>query len=512
MKTTTPIPVSWETIQKMLGLTLPASTINKVRAQQVGGAASGATIAELLARQCVDGERTQHLTSLAGSLLAAGFGEVECIKRCLKWNSQNIVPLDDDKVVATCRSICASDQRNHPERYLHLLPVQPLFDLKAGRIDRYLTSDPAPRRWLLKDTVVLGKAGAVIAPGGSSKSQWLLQLAVGVATGLPVAEHWEIGEQGSVIVFFAEDDDDEIHRRIKRIQKHLTGKGHGAALKGVEDHLYVFSTIGKNMLLTRSDASGEVSSTQVVDSIMDLAKQLSDLRLIVIDPASRFRGGEENSNEDATRFVEALETLAKATGASVMLAHHTNKGSYGADGEPGQGASRGASALTDGLRWQMNLNRLSERQAKEIGVDKALLGQYVAATVTKTNYSAPPAPVILERLDGGYLSVVSGARAKNQAEYDAVIRVLQIIQRTGAISAREIEDSYGGMKQPLKMAKQHVREVIKIAVAKGYLKGGQRQPLSLEPTGTEMLRCSAPTELATCDLKTPPRKKVVINQ
>ena len=512
MKTTIPVPVSWATIQKMLGLTLPVPTTGKTRAQQAGGTTNGATTAEMLARQCIDGERTQHLTSLAGSLLAAGADEAECIEQCLQWNSRNIDPLDDDKVVATCKSICASDQKNHPERYLHLLPLPPLFDLKDGRIDRYLTTNPAPRRWLLKDTVVLGKAGAVIAPGGSSKSQWLLQLAVGVATGLPVAEHWEIGEQGSVIVFFAEDDDDEIHRRIKRIQDHLTQKGHGAALKGVENRLYVFSTIGRSMLLTRSSASGEVSATQVVDSITDLAKQLPDLRLIVIDPASRFRGGEENSNEDATRFVEALETLAKFTGASVMLAHHTNKGSYSADGEPGQGASRGASALTDGLRWQMNLNRLSDRQAKEIGVDKALLGRYVAATVTKTNYSAPPAPVILERLDGGYLSVVSSARAKNQAEYDAVIRVLQIIQRTGPISARDIEDLYGGLKQPLKMAKQHVREVIKIAATKGYLKGGDRQPISLEPMGDDMLRCAAPTALATCDLKKPPRRKVVVNQ
>jgi hypothetical protein len=132
MKTTTPIPVSWEKIQKMLGLTLPAPTIGKARAQQASGNASGATISELLARQCVDGERTQHLTSLAGSLLAAGFGEVECIKQCLQWNSQNIVPLDDDKVVATCRSICASDQRNHPER-AYFSPSWTAFQADGGR-------------------------------------------------------------------------------------------------------------------------------------------------------------------------------------------------------------------------------------------------------------------------------------------------------------------------------------------------------------------------------------------
>jgi hypothetical protein len=463
----------------------------------------------MVARRCIDGERTQHLTSLAGSMLAAGVGEAECIERCLQWNSRNIDPLDDDKVVATCMSICASDQRNHPERYVHLLPAPPFFDLKAGRIDRYLTTNPPPRRWLLKDLVVLGKAAAVIAPGGSSKSQWLLQLAVGVATGLPVADHWEVGETGGVIVFFAEDDEDEIHRRIKRIQEYLMGKGHGKVLVGLAERLYVFSTIGKTMLLTRSDAAGEVVTTHVVNSIVDLAQQLPDLRLIVIDPASRFRGGEENSNEDATRFVEALETLAKATGASVMLAHHTNKGSYTTDSDPGQGASRGASALTDGLRWQMNLNRLSDRQAKEIGIDKALLGRYVAATVTKTNYSAIPEPVILERLTEGYLSVVSTTQAKNRAENDAMARVLWIVERVGPLSARDLEDLYGGLKQPLKMAKQNARTVVKLAVERGLLAGGDRQPLTLTSQGSETLRYYPDTELATCALKTPPRRKIV---
>lgn len=509
MQIKTPVPVSWATIHKMLGLTLPAPTIEKARTQPVGSATNSATIAEMLARQCIDGERTQHLTGLAGSLLAAGVGEAECIRQCLVWNSRNIDPLDDSKVVATCKSICASDQRNHPERYLHLLPAPPFFELKAGRIDQYLATQPPPRRWLLKDLVVLGKAAAVIAPGGSSKSQWLLQLAVGVATGVRVADHWEVGEKGSVIVFFAEDDQDEIHRRIKLIHTHLVGKGHSKLLTGMENRLYVFSTIGTNMLLTRSDANGEVCSTQVVDSMVNLAKQLPDLRLIVIDPASRFRGGEENSNEDATRFVEALETLAKSTGASVMLAHHTNKGSYTTDGDPGQGASRGASALTDGLRWQMNLNRLSDRQAKEIGINRGLLGSYVAATVTKTNYSAIPEPVILERLAGGYLSVVSATQARTQAENGAMARVLQIVKRVGPLSARDLEDRYGGLKQPLKMAKQNVRKVVKLAVERGLLAGGDRQPLALTAQGTEILRCSPDTELATCLLKTPPRRKVV---
>jgi RecA-family ATPase len=193
----------------------------------------------------------------------------------------------------------------------------------------------------------------------------LLQLAVGVSSGIPVAGHWQVGETGSVLVFCAEDDEDEIHRRLSRIRNYLFWSGNVGQLAGIEKRLFVFSTIGTDTLLTKRQATGEVVATDVTSRIMAMARHLNDLRLIVIDPASRFRGGDENKNEDATRFVEALEALAKQTGASVLIAHHASKASLSPDSDPSQGASRGASALTDGLRWQMNLNKPNNSQVKK---------------------------------------------------------------------------------------------------------------------------------------------------
>ena len=467
------------------------------------------SIPELMQRQCLDGERTEHLATLAGALLAKGFSLDDCISMCHQWNSQNIEPLEGDKIETTCASLSKTDQRNHPERYEHLLDSQPLFDLSAGRIDRYLVSNPPPRRWLLKDLVVLGKAAAIIAPGGSSTSQWLLQLAVGVASGLPVADHWEIGEPGNVLVFFAEDDEDEIHRRLKRITDHLTMEGHAQELQGIEDRLYIYSTIGTNTLLTKRDTSGEVSPTGIVQRILRLAEQIKDLKLIIIDPASRFRGGEENSNEDATRFVEALETLAKQTGATVMIAHHTNKGSYSQDHEPGQGASRGASALTDGLRWLMNLGRLTPAQLSSIGASKDHSGQYVAATVTKTNYAAFPAPVLLERLDDGYLTAISAAQSQQRTQTKAIQGVLRVLAaQPKPITTRRLEEDHGGVGGALKRPKHEIRGIVKLAVQRGLLSGGDRKPLTITALGTTMLNLS-PTDAENASKpskKTPPQK------
>jgi len=489
----TPSTVTWDQLQQQLGLTTQPVKLPKAHSPTVATATPGATLEQLMQKSCKDGERTKHLTQLIGSLLASGFDLKESIEHCHHWNQSNQPPLEDDKIEHTCQSIHATDRRNHPERYPELLKNTPLFDLQQGRIDRYLSTPPPSRRWLLKELVVLGKVGAIIAPGGSSKSQWLLQLGVSVATGIALAGHWEVGETGGVIVLFAEDDDDEIHRRLYRIQHHLKLAGHNNALAPVKDRLFVFSTIGTDTLLTKTGQTGEVSATVTVDRIAALARQVPDLRLIVIDPGSRFRGGEENSNEDATRFVEALETLAQQTKATIMLAHHANKNSS-STGDVSQGASRGASALTDGLRWQMNLNRPTDGQAKTFGLSSEALGKFVAATVTKTNYSTIPEPVLLERGQDGYLSAVNAAQAQRNAEQMAIVAILKVLAaQPKPISARTLEDRHGGLKSALKMPKKRVREVLTLAVERGYVDGGERKPLTLTDIGTDWLKCFSDT-------------------
>lgn len=515
-------PYTWQELEAKLGLhDLRSTEAQTTKSPAIGKEPESQRIPELMARQCRDGERTPHLATLAGALFAKGFSLQDCTDLCLQWNARNHEPLDEQKIESTCTSLWRTDQRNHPERHQQKSnsPALPFYDLADGRIDQYVAGPPPQRRWLIKDLITLGKAAAVIAPGGSSKSQWLLQLAVGVASGLPVADHWEIGENGSAIVFFAEDDQDEIHRRLHRIMEYLKRAGHAKELQGIEDRLFVFSTIGRKMLLTRRSQGGEVTTTAVVGNINDLAAKVPDLKLIVLDPASRFRGGEENSNEDATRFVEALESLAKQTGASVMIAHHTNKGSYGPDAEPGQGASRGASALTDGLRWQMNLSTPTAQQLIAIGESKSNARNFVTATVTKTNYSAFPAPVLMERLDGGYLSVVSAKTAQKRAEAAALYTVLDAIQRHGKpLTSRRLEDDYAGVQKALKMPKERVREIVQIALARGMLTGGARKPLTLTPLGYSAIElpagsatadgANAPAAVAPVPSKKGPRKKI----
>jgi AAA domain/Primase C terminal 1 (PriCT-1) len=350
-------PDVWPQLEAGLKLRSAAPT------HAINAAASAAN--DLLAPQG-DGHRTSRLVSIAGRLLANGMTLQETTQVCRAWNATNTPPLDSDKVTDTCASIARGDNRNHPGRSMqrmHLTdlsaPITPLFDSADASIGAYLASLPPPRRWVLQDFLPLGIAAAVVSPGGVGKSQFLMQLAYSVATGIPLAGCWPIGEAGAVLMLCAEDPAEEIHRRVFRIHRQVGSALGALAIETLKQRLFVRSTVGDNMLMTQGDDRGEVSRTLLTERLAITAKQIAELKLIIIDPASRFRGGEENSNEDATRFVEALEFLAKQTGATVLIAHHVSKAAMGASGASQAGA-RGASALTDGLRWQLALTTVTE--------------------------------------------------------------------------------------------------------------------------------------------------------
>src|SRR5690606_27337581 len=138
------------------------------------------------------------------------------------------------------------------------------------------------------------------------------------------------------------------------------------------------------------------------------AEQIPALKLIVLDPVSRFRGGDENSNEHATRFVEAVETLRARIGATVLMPHHMNKDGLRAGTERLNPESlRGASALLDAVRWAGGMATLRKDAAAEYGIEPEEAGRYVRLDVVKNNYAAPWEGLWLRRERGGILCPVS---------------------------------------------------------------------------------------------------------
>lgn len=262
----------------------------------------------------------------------------------------------------------------------------------------WLHQTPPPQRVLLsylgQCMLPLGKVGFFVGEGGIGKSWALTQLAIAVATGVPWFEQFSVpaDSQGAVLMLMAEEDPDEMHRRLFHIVDHMGLAAHHRS--NLEQRLYPMPLAGHFVEFLEE---GERSPNH--ERFWQLAQELcpeEGWRLIILDPASRFMGMDaEKDNAFATRFVQLLEQLTKLPGQpTVLCAHHTNKMARVSQKEGARaGAARGASALTDGARWQGNLFGAEDAQGE-------LIDDEVFFSVTKSNYGPKPPLLKLKRKAG----------------------------------------------------------------------------------------------------------------
>lgn len=364
--------------------------------------------------------------------------------------------------------------------------VTPLFDVEAARFGRFMASDPPARRMIVPDFLPLDIVGLLAAMGGAGKSVLLYQLGISVATGVRFLG-MPLSEVGSVLYLAAEDDEHELHRRGRRILEHVQSLG-PVDSRALNERLIVQSRVSEDNLLT-TGREGEVVRTQLVQRLIATARQLPDLKLIAIDPVSRFRGGKANAEEDTTRFVEALEVVRAETGATVLAAVHVNKASIRDGGDADQSIVRGSSALPDGVRWCATMTRLRRDVAKDYGLDEGEVDRYVRIDLPKTNYTAPWPGLWMRREAGGVLAPTSLQRkAESRAQervatqyQDVLERIVALLLKEGPLTPRRLETEFAGTAGVLAAGQKTVRAVVYRAVHEGALieqdnigKGGGR--------------------------------------
>lgn len=347
---------------------------------------------------------------------------------------------------------------------------EPLFQLEAARFGRFLRSDPPPRRYILNDVLPIPVAGLLAAMGGAGKSGLIYQLAMSVVTGLPCLG-LEVGETGSALFLAGEDDEDELHRRGRILLDHLTADPVHREM--VAERLYVVSRVAENNLLT-AGKSGEVMRTPLVGRLIDVALQIPDLKLIAIDPKSRFAGGNANTEDDATRYVEAKEEIREATGATVISSTHVSQSGIKEGG--GQEIVRGSTALVDGSRWVATLQRLRRDAARDYGLSEEDAPRYLRFEVPKSNYTPPFSGMWLRRDAGGVLVPTTlerqdDARKKDKSdrEYLEVIGRVQGVLRAEPLTLNRLEGDYAGTSGLLGVGQKALRGIVQRALHSGDL-------------------------------------------
>jgi RecA-family ATPase len=254
------------------------------------------------------------------------------------------------------------------------------------------TERPPNRAWLLDKVLPLGKVGILAAEGGAGKTIALCQLALSVATGVPWLGTFNVHPSaiGRVLLILGEEDHEEVRRRMWNASRSM---GLGPSLVAqAERWIVALPLAGVPCAFLEHDARDELADSAFAKWLQGKLAEAGDpWRLIVLDPLSRFAGADaETDNAAATRFIQSVEALSTKTGATAMIAHHTNKVSRGADATPNTASSRGASALTDGARWVATMK--SEKLVHgDVQVNERL-DRVVTIEITKSNYSKRPAP------------------------------------------------------------------------------------------------------------------------
>lgn len=203
---------------------------------------------------------------------------------------------------------------------------------------------PAVRPWHVPDMVPGRTVTLFSGDGGTGKSLAALQLAVATVAG----RAWlgAMVRQGACLFVTAEDDVDEVHRRLVDI-----GQGGGIGPDQLQ-RLAISSLAGRDALLAVPDGrSGVLKPTGLLAALRGYVEAHRPA-LIVLDTLADLFGGEENNRGQVRQFVALLRGLAIEFDASVLLLAHPSLTGLSS----GSGLS-GSTAWNNSVRSRLYLRR-----------------------------------------------------------------------------------------------------------------------------------------------------------
>lgn len=347
------------------------------------------------------------------------------------------------------------EARKQKEEYSTQKAVEPLFRwVGCGHL---VAQKPPEPRFIFKDILMAGIVGAIFATGGTGKTFLGLQLAASIATGVSLSPFVPVLPK-RVLYLCGEDSGAIIHQRVFSIFDHMPGlKDRKADLL---QNMQAESMVGQDRFLAELGDHGNPVKTETYQRLEKTVETMRGLEVLILDPLSRFYGLSENLNEHATYFVSILEVLAEKYGLTILFTHHTSKEQKGrSDG------GRGASALRDGIRFAINMNVISEDEAKESGVNQ---NDFVELGTTKSNYSrALPGRSVFERSEGGVLVPVNLYKRKLDTQAEILTDLIRAANEP--ISVRGICKANEKKKRRTE-AEQEIIDSMKEAGVKSYQK------------------------------------------
>lgn len=265
-----------------------------------------------------------------------------------------------------------------------------------------------PRHWHVQDLIPAMTVTLLGGDGGTGKSLLALQLAAATA----LRRQW-LGfdvSGGRALYLSAEDDVDELHRRLASIAN-VEGVGMADL-----DELLIAPMAGKDAVLAAaSGKGGEVRATKLFERLERAVSEATPA-LVILDTLADLFAGEENNRMQARQFVQLLRGLAIRRETSIILLSHPSLSGISS----GSGSS-GSTAWSNSVRSRLYLTRVHVEDGNQIvepDTDVRVL------TSKKANYAQSGMEIRMRWADGVFV-----ADERDEGVFAGSNRILMVEQR-----------------------------------------------------------------------------------
>lgn len=312
--------------------------------------------------------------------------------------------------------------------------VKQLLNIQEWSVERFIGPVPE-QKFLVEGLFPLGVTSILAAMGDTGKGMLLLDLALKVASrkDQPCGFGPLVTEHGSVVIFSAEDDMSEIHRRLERLDSQCE------RLK-YKDRLFIvpLPNVSGSLTIIKSVSGKVIETSPEFELITKQLNKIKNLKLIVFDPLASFVHADLNTDPAVGDYLMSLlSDLAGSTGASIITAHHMRKPKSEkpiSTVEQVRDAIRGTSALVNGVRcsyafWSVE-DAAKPTIFKSIGESVRQNALFYGAIVKANGLADRTLRTYLRNEETGLLEdITERLRIKNMNEKDSKQHLITAITR-----------------------------------------------------------------------------------
>jgi hypothetical protein len=341
------------------------------------------------------------------------------------------------------------------------------------------------RKFILGKHYLTGASSVTASAGGIGKSTLSLLDAVSFRVGRDLLTSEPLDKCRRVWVWNAEDDVDEMERRIAGICAH-----YGISLTEVRDGLFLNSGYDLPLDLAYGNGKGAHVNEPLINRISARVKELQ-IEVVMLDPLVALHSMSEGDNPGHAKLIRTLSTnLAKPCECAVDINTHTRKPGIGQDTLTVDDI-RGPGAIVYSARSGRILNPMSPNEAEKYNIEAEERLSYYRLERAKANMAKRGTICwvrmievpIANRPDGSYGDVVAvpalwvppdamagitetvanaiaGEIAKGNYKRDA---------RAGATWAGRLVGLRCGIDTGTKSGKERVKAILETLIKKGVL-------------------------------------------